>query len=435
MVLEGAVADTNAKPHRELPEFSITTMNVLAPIHRRLADGTREAAHPELYVSRNVRILELLLQDPATLICLQEVWICSKELVAMYQGALGPAGYNMYFTPRTNCRGDGLLTLVAADRFDVLDQCRVFYNDCGDRVAHLLRLRAKGSAPGTNELLLINTHLMFPHDENARLIRLRECTKLLAFLHQYTTQHDAAGLPVVICGDWNGRPGGHVARFMQSQGFVSVYDTVANPRTPWVSHLNHHGAAVGVDYVWLLNPSARRAGLSCNWCQLVCGSIVAQLVAQGFRTQEQAFNFFDTEGARAITPLQFVEGVRRLGLTGEEGIGLVEGEVAELAQYIDANGNGVLEPEELRAFLDVRGAMALLRRVDWDPVEFLRVYALEHATCPLPPRHPQADLAIHSAELPPPCAAGMWPAGYEDRLSDHAPLSACLAFPPATGGL
>lgn len=40
-------------------------------------------------------------------------------------------------------------------------------------------------------------------DENARLIRLRECTKLLAFLHQYATHHDAAGLPVVMCTAWD----------------------------------------------------------------------------------------------------------------------------------------------------------------------------------------------------------------------------------------
>ena len=45
------------------------------------------------------------------------------------------------------CTGDGLLTAVRLEAFEVLDQRAILFNDCADRVALLLRLRLRGAPP------------------------------------------------------------------------------------------------------------------------------------------------------------------------------------------------------------------------------------------------------------------------------------------------
>ena len=80
------------------------------------------------------------------------------------------------------------------------------------------------------DMLLVNTHLLFPHNSNSTLIRLRESFKILEYLHEYQERMvggevEGSGewgegrqrLPVVMCGDFNGTIRGSVSRFLQSQ--------------------------------------------------------------------------------------------------------------------------------------------------------------------------------------------------------------------------
>ena len=243
----------------------------------------------------------------------QEFWHASPEVNALYTEGLRAAGYATFATPRTGNRPDGLLTAVRMEDFDVVDQRDILFNDCGDRVATLLHLRPKSGgvsgASALGDMLLVNTHLLFPHNSNSTLIRLRESFKILEYLHEYQERMvgeevEGSGgrrrLPVVMCGDFNGTIRGSVSRFLQSQGFVSAFEVGgAGCRVPlddtdpdadadacadthdlssyeeslpasstasaqsqaqrrgkvlsssrWISHLNHHGECVGVDHVW-----------------------------------------------------------------------------------------------------------------------------------------------------------------------------------------
>eukprot|EP00667_Euglena_gracilis_P003153 EG_transcript_3160 len=426
--------EENAAAQLALPRFSLTTLNIHAPIYKRIRGGNREAALEGLFIPRNNRIVNLLLSHSATIICLQEFWIDNKKLATLYEGAFGSAGYRLYLTPRTNCRGDGLLTMVAKDHFDVLDQRRIKLNDCADRVGHLLHLKGVGSAPKQQEVLVVNTHLMFPHDTNSRLMRLRQCAKLLSFIQQYAMQRQLAGVPIVIAGDWNGGTDGAVARFMRSQGFVSTYDQLHAEKGRWVSHLNHHAEAVGVDYVWLLNPSDQCGSLTSNWQQLVCGCITARLVSLGITTTEGAYDFFDPQHRGFITPAELLDGLRDLNLVGSEGIGLLENEIEELAMYIDGNQDGVIDPEEFMWMLDMTTAEETMEACGGDIVEFLLRYAASHAKCPMHVETFNTDLQLLEASLPDCFARGVWPEAYCEEISDHAPLSVKFSFAPAPPG-
>ena len=360
----------------------------------------------------------------------------SVELFTMYKTVLTMAGYNIYITPRPHRRGDGLLTAVAGSRFAVLDVVDVPFRDCADRVAHVLHL--KGRVRDADEVLLVNTHLMFPHNVHSSAIRLRECAKLLEFLGDYVRQRRLPHVPVVMCGDWNGTSSGCVARFMRAQGFVSAYEARnAEGGRPWVSHLNHHQEAVGVDQVWLLNPSARarRGPLSADWRAIALAEITVQLVLNGCRSARDARRFLAQNAPNADGVLSKESLVRalqapELGLTGPGSAGLLRHELKELVDVLDGDDDGLVTEEDLRRGLDVEAGRRTLQALDWDVKEYFFRAALAAApTGPAPPGPPPGDVEIVSASLPRSFGEGVWPEGYQDQISDHAPLRARFRFP------
>ena len=77
----------------------------------------------------------------------------------------------------------GLLTAIHKDYLRVLNYRELLFNDFGDRVAQLLHVQSvvpslqnrKGSV--RQEFLIVNTHLLFPHDSSLSLVRLHQVYK------------------------------------------------------------------------------------------------------------------------------------------------------------------------------------------------------------------------------------------------------------------
>ncbi|KAF5188905.1 Calcium-binding endonuclease/exonuclease/phosphatase family, partial [Thalictrum thalictroides] len=91
------------------PCISCTTFNILAPIYKRLDkenQSSRESEYKAYWLSRNQSILDRLLYDRSSIICLQEFWVGNEELVDIYENRLGDAGYINFKLARTNNRGD-----------------------------------------------------------------------------------------------------------------------------------------------------------------------------------------------------------------------------------------------------------------------------------------------------------------------------------------
>ncbi|XP_024521113.1 uncharacterized calcium-binding protein At1g02270 [Selaginella moellendorffii] len=412
--------------------LSCTTFNIHAPIYRRLGhdEESRESESRELWLSRNQKILDLLLQKNSSVVCLQEFWLANDELVQLYDRRLGDAGYKTYKLARTNDRGDGLLTAVKKDALRVLDCRELHFHDCGDRVAQVLHLKSNKDDPREQQqVVLVNTHLIFPHASNYSLLRLRQAYKILKYVEQFKDERSLSHAPVLLCGDWNGSKRGQVYRFLRSQGFVSSYDMARDywdidaDAHRWVSHRNHLGNVCGVDFIWLLNPTRQQPiPLRESWKRAVFGIIKSTLLREHGKQGRDAFGFF-LQGKEHVTDQDFHAAIKRLELSkdelAEEDLeGLSREEVEELIVAADLDANGVID------YKDFQETLLNHEKKSW----LTRLFQGLHETKSLV----GADLQVqHASFYPPQVEEGTWPESYS--LSDHAPLTA--SFCPRQPGM
>ncbi|XP_050155947.1 uncharacterized calcium-binding protein At1g02270-like isoform X2 [Malus sylvestris] len=405
---------------------SCTTFNILAPIYKRLDQqnqSLRESDYGAFWVARNQRILDWLLCESSAIICLQEFWVGNEEFVNMYLDRLGEAGYTTFKLARTNNRGDGLLTAVRRDCFSVRNYRELHFNDFGDRVAQLLHVQLatpfsqnqRGNVQ--QEMLIVNTHLLFPHDSSLSIVRLHQVYKILQFVESYQNEKMLNPMPIVLCGDWNGSKQGHVYKFLRSQGFESTYDT-AHQYTDadahkWVSHRNHRGNICGVDFIWLCNPNKSRKPLKTSWCEAVFGILRRQL-RKASMAENDAFAFLkgDSHGD-FITSSAFCEALQQVNLIGHPA-GLGFQETRDLWIQADADANGVLDYEEFKNRIWSSTASE-----DKESLNGSREESKRGMQDSLGFNVKNAVLYPREAEK------GIWPEDY--TLSDHARLSVVLS--------
>ncbi|GLJ53494.1 hypothetical protein SUGI_1141330 [Cryptomeria japonica] len=412
--------------NRKIGNVSCTTFNILAPIYKRInSEICRESQFRERWWNRNKGILDMLLKKESSVICLQEFWVGNEELVEMYERDLKNKGYAIYKLGRPKNRGDGLLTAVKKDRFRVVKVKKLLLNDNGDRVAQLLHVQSvlpfRRSQNGIiqQDTLVVNTHLMFPHNSDICLVRLRQVYKILERLEAYKVECKLPSVPIILCGDWNGSKRGHVYKFLRSQGFVSSYDAAHHytdsdaDAHKWVSHRNHRGNICGVDFIWLLNPNNYRKSLKTSWNEAVFGIVKSKLWEAGLKDRD-AFCHFKSENS-SVDYVKFSETLDQLvrGLSTEE--------IEDLWAAVDTNRNGIADYEEFQRVLNPTEQSAA-------PV-FSRQSATQHLV--------GIDRKLQDVEnlqesafgfdvkkaflFPPEVERGMWPDNYV--LSDHAPLT------------
>lgn len=100
----------------------------------------------------------------------------------------------------------GLLTAVHKDFFRVIDHRDFLFNDFGDRVAQLLHVEV--IAPFAQcrnknvcrEVLIVNTHLLFPHDSSLSLERLRQVKNFLQ--HVCILSRTSVIFPFLLTSFW-----------------------------------------------------------------------------------------------------------------------------------------------------------------------------------------------------------------------------------------
>ena len=405
--------------------------------------------------------------------------------------------------------------MAISNEWDVVHEADIDFEDAAGRCAQLLHLRRtaaptaaaesgeegssravvaaggdEGESGAPSELLVANVHLLFPHNEAAARIRVREVHKLLAYIDSYKSTLPRPP-PALICGDFNGEAASTVVQFLKRYGWrcsysqhaevcdsadaaASVSDAAAASRSSrWVSHYTHEKEALGVDYIWVLNPSLPRLPVP-EWTDFVFSEMAQQLTRQGFSRPADAWLYFhrlassSSSAARAASPLEVEQGntlldaaadvaaqvpldaagfrraLRKLDLERGDALGtLTEAEVQMLISSCDLDGDNCVDGQE---WCDRFGA-ALQRLSGEGESPAVTPCASTHTRARLalasrlfPPRRlpsdtPRArahaglltdapdgstDLHVEHSQLTPPCLEeGVWPAAEDWGLSDH----------------
>jgi hypothetical protein len=292
----------------QLPHVNLVTFNVLAPIYKTSTytpHRVYESEWPEHWMSRHTEIARMLASLQASIVCLQEFWF-KEELFQLYRShfhdaSTGADRYAWSSLRRTGHKKDGLVTLVSRQGFRVVDEQSLDYGDRGLRVALLTRIAmdvpvASEFGPTThrNDFIVVNNHLTFSHccfDVQLRGVQgnnyatflmslgiymysffhLRvSAQKLIAFIRSYVDIHNLHGIPIFIAGDFNGASSSHflfsnlvfiefnisclaaddnVTQHLRLHNFESSFRYSCG-REAGVTHLNHRGESVPVDYIW-----------------------------------------------------------------------------------------------------------------------------------------------------------------------------------------
>ncbi|RDX89073.1 putative calcium-binding protein [Mucuna pruriens] len=420
-----------AEVDRDLSCVSFTTFNILAPIYKRIDpknQGLRESDFRSFWLARNKRILDCLLSESSSIMCLQEFWVENEEFVHMYEERLGDAGYHLFKLGRTNNRGDGLLTAIRKECLRVMNYRELLFKDCGDRVAQLLHVQSvtpfvQSQRGIPQEFLIVNTHLLFPHDSSLCVVRLNQVYQILQYVELYQRENRLKPMPIILCGDWNGSKRGHVYKFLRSQGFASSYDIVNQysdsyaDAHKWVSHRNHRGNICGVDFIWLCNPNQARKPLKTSWAEAVFSILKFQL-RKALLSEDDAFAFLKGDNyADSVTYLSFSEALRQVKLIGVP-YGLCIQQLQDLWNQADVDGNGVIDFEEFKQKI-------------WNST--CPEHVLENLNGGVEDGNTEQEqeaigFKVKNAMLyPREVEKGLWPEDYS--LSDHARLSA--VFSPA----
>lgn len=424
----GSGAEMTASP-KATNSARMMTFNVLCPKYNRVEDGEREASDPERWQERLRGIARLIKGRECTLVFLQEWWADEPACLSILEEELG-GEYELHQCRRTGPKEDGLLTMARKGEAEVAAFWPIHFNDCADRVASVARVRFEGGW----ECLAVNVHLLFPHNGNSRLIRLREAFKLLEALEDIRRRHCLGELPIVLAGDFNGSKESKVFDLLSSQGFLSALEGAGQ-----VTHINHLGEEVDVDRVLLLNPSRQgHGGLTADWRRAAVAMLEEKICLRGLEDAGEAFDeLLDREKRGQAGKTDFERLIEVLRLRGEGTYGLTEVEVEELWQQASSTRE-VLTKDEFRSFLQLNSLQQFydaLRQSSsiWEgrwslSAEYSSSKAAPSCStraslAPLSP-HPN-DLHLAGAYLPCGGSQGSFPRSFS--LSDHVPIEVTLA--------
>eukprot|EP00049_Salpingoeca_infusionum_P007274 m.118185 g.118185 ORF g.118185 m.118185 type:complete len:453 (+) comp13647_c0_seq4:86-1444(+) len=212
----------------------------------RHAPGTlRESERPELYRKRHEAILSFLEHhQPLDILCLQEYWF-NKDFRALYETNFKQ--HRCYTLKRPDPKQDGVAIFVGP-HLQTIATRSVHFETEGERVALLLHLRIRDTSmcDVLGDVIVANTHLIFPHDMHSNEVQVEQVRQLTQAISEF--EQEQGVYTSIITGDFNSDAFSPPLQFLYSQGFESLFGHL-HQRELAVTHLSHRGDELGVDFV------------------------------------------------------------------------------------------------------------------------------------------------------------------------------------------
>lgn len=206
------------------------------------------------------------------IICLQEFFMHDEAYTSLFSSSLADA-YDFYLHPRPS-KKDGLGVLLKKGKFRVHAVRGATLSRWGSRVGLLMDLEATGGQESGGEgqaeagegqrVVLLSTHLSFPHNRFDENQQHRQVLSLTRMLEAYVKGREAAGgrqrMLQVLCGDFNVDTEHPVLDPIHALGFRHVLGagegkaaaagTEQDAARQLVTHRTHRGEDVAVDHIF-----------------------------------------------------------------------------------------------------------------------------------------------------------------------------------------
>lgn len=247
----------------------LATPYVRSPTKETEADGLSRGRRQIAYVAT---------QTDADVIGLQEFWYGSNAYVDLWKRFAEANGYLLHVLPRVDGKQDGCAMLIRTARCKKKPEFSAFtYADWGSRVLQIAKIQIDGY---DTPLVLMNTHLTFPHDtQHNSIMRKQQARKLSELVNE---QHCST----VLFGDFNNPTKDDAAiQLITDIGGCRPHPPHAPPQSSsskssdkteeekkWYSHVAHTGALMSCDLVLTRG--------SCQVSEWSLGGTVEELVAR-----------------------------------------------------------------------------------------------------------------------------------------------------------
>ena len=215
--------------------FTVSTLNILAPIYKRLGFMKTESQYPELYLNRNLEVVKVLGEvDNVDVICLQEVWL-DKSLLGIFNEKYGEK-YNFYHHARGY--GEEGIAMFISKKYTI-DKIVAFNHPYSGRPF----LFAFVNVCEGKQLLVSTVHLTYCSEQE----RIMEVQVITDTLKELLKNPNVIG--TIFTGDFNSTRDSIVIQKMLAVGLQSSYHFV-HGQEPKITHRDHRGTDSACDFIF-----------------------------------------------------------------------------------------------------------------------------------------------------------------------------------------
>ncbi|KAL7678647.1 putative endonuclease/exonuclease/phosphatase [Plasmopara halstedii] len=235
---------------RRRRSLSLMTFNLLAPCYFRHG-GRLESDYSTSFLARAQAAISAIKREKCDVICLQEFWFDHDYQCAFRQAF--QRTHQIHTVKRPGDKQDGLAIFVDKSKLEVHNVESVdLVEEAGDRVALLLHVATKWNRKivplSQRSLLIVNSHLTFPHSDMYTSLRLNEINRVLLAMRKYVARKELFNMPVLLCGDFNDY-NDPVYRLVTNHKFYSIFAHL-HGREARITHCNHNNSEVSVDFIF-----------------------------------------------------------------------------------------------------------------------------------------------------------------------------------------
>lgn len=218
-------------------------------------------------------VTDTLLQSNSDIILLQEWWFDDKyvqvfdsilggqfDRVAERRPKLRTDSNYTYFQQshdQNGIRDDGMACLINKNgKLDVMSSSKVLTGP--ERIAQIVHCKEKGSSGCERDIIIANTHLSFPKDED-KIKNDRRQAYEINLIQRALSKVSSSGEEVLelICGDFNSEPNGLASAQLEIREFINCAS--AKGESIGVTHCAHTGQMMSADRIFVRLPQRQRS--------------------------------------------------------------------------------------------------------------------------------------------------------------------------------